>query len=256
MTVDAATYLLNYAAERMKHKLEYVANSDKNNRIHFDRRELQRLLFELIPPTISATTLLVVTILTMIQSIKIILSHDSTKRQSPPDIVIMLIFSALNLVLDGLNLMEFSKVDHVVLSVTNVHHEHHHHYHRTHQINTPGVEATRPTETSELLDPCDDYNNNTTTGGEDDVLSTCSSETDLNLNMCSAWTHIAADTLRSIAVLIAAGFSFIFPELLTPVDADSIGAILVSIIILVSLLPLIQGIFNTTLEVSRLVRGR
>jgi hypothetical protein len=41
---------------------------------------------------------------------------------------------------------------------------------------------------------------------------------------------------------------------LSPIDADSLGAILVSIVILVSLGPLIQGIYNTALEIRRLLR--
>ena len=54
--------------------------------------------------------------------------------------------------------------------------------------------------------------------------------------------HIAADTLRSVAVLVAAGVAYLCPSVLTPADADSYGAILVSVIILVSLIPLFQGI--------------
>jgi Co/Zn/Cd efflux system component len=72
--------------------------------------------------------------------------------------------------------------------------------------------------------------------------------------MCSAWTHIAADTLRSIAVLVAASISALFPYVLSPIDADSLGAVLVSIVILVSLGPLIQGIYNTALGIRRLLR--
>lgn len=253
MTVDAITYLFNYGAERMKHRLQYGGipdeNEDDNNsqsRTNDDKRELQRLLLELVPPSISATTLMIVTILTMSQSIHIILS-DSPK-ENPPDITIMLVFSALNLVLDGFNVLEFSRVDHVVLSVTNVHHEHSRHFHHHHHHTTGhcSKESGPPTEATELLED-----------GRteiDDEISQCSSESDLNLNMCSAWTHIAADTLRSIAVLIAASFSALFPQLLSPMDADSLGAILVSIVILVSLLPLVQGIYNTAWEIRRLLR--
>jgi Co/Zn/Cd efflux system component len=67
--------------------------------------------------------------------------------------------------------------------------------------------------------------------------------------MCSAWTHVCADTLRSVAVLIAAGFAYIFPQLLTPADADSWGAIVVSIIILISLGPLLQGLYLTACKI-------
>jgi len=294
MTVDAITYLFNYAAERMKHKLEYSTDDDdeddeedyeenvghnnpQTNRL--DKRELQRLLLELIPPSVSASTLVVVTIMTMKQSIHtILLTDDDTNKQAPPDVMIMLIFSALNLVLDGMNVLEFSRVDHVVLSITHVHHEHSHPYHhhssrrhrekRCHHYAVAEANedtSSSPTEATELLsratnesmtmpDKGDTENNNITK--EDDDASSCSSESDLNLNMCSAWTHIAADTLRSVAVLLAASFSAMFPQLLSPMDADSIGAILVSIVILVSLFPLLQGIFNTALEIRKLVLQR
>jgi hypothetical protein len=250
MTVDAMTYLFNYGAERMKHRIELNSDDDEwgdddNNNPQTqgpdeNKRELQRLLLELIPPSISASTLMVVTILTMAQSIQDI--STNTSKENPPDIAIMLIFSALNLVLDGFNVLEFSKVDHVILSVTNVHHEHARHFHHHHHPHG----SVPPTEATQLL--ADDEDD------DDDVISHSSMATDLNLNMCSAWTHIAADTLRSIAVLVAASFSALFPHLLSPIGADSLGAILVSIVILISLFPLIQGIYNTAGEIRRLRR--
>lgn len=257
MTVDAVTYLFNYGAERMKHRLEHedddsengCENDDNDNpspRNNCDKRELQRLLLELIPPSISATTLTAVTILTMSQSFRIILSE--TPKPNPPDITIMLIFSALNLVLDGFNVLEFSRVDHVVLSMTNVHHEHSRHFHHHYNHHSDDTwDARPPTESTGLLDD---------SRVDDDSICSSEAATDLNLNMCSAWTHIAADTLRSIAVLAAASFSAIFPHLLSPMDADSLGAMLVSIVILVSLFPLIQGIYNTAWEIQRLLIGQ
>lgn len=69
----------------------------------------------------------------------------------------------------------------------------------------------------------------------------------VNLNMCSAWTHICADTMRSIAVLVAATIAFLFKQV--PADkADSAAAIAVSITILVSLLPLLRGLAITARE--------
>jgi hypothetical protein len=61
--------------------------------------------------------------------------------------------------------------------------------------------------------------------------------------------HICADTLRSITTLLAASFSWIFPDILSPAAADSWGAIFISVIIIVSLSPLIQGIFATAGEI-------
>lgn len=53
-----------------------------------------------------------------------------------------------------------------------------------------------------------------------------------------------ADTLRSVAVLVAASIAFFF-ESVSGVAADSYAAIVVSIIILLSLLPLLHGLFVT-----------
>jgi Co/Zn/Cd efflux system component len=66
--------------------------------------------------------------------------------------------------------------------------------------------------------------------------------------------HICADTLRSIAVLVAAGIATLFPAYLTPIDADSAGSIVVSLIIFASLLPLIQGLWTTAHEIRDLGR--
>lgn len=71
----------------------------------------------------------------------------------------------------------------------------------------------------------------------------------LNLNMRTAWTHVCADTLRSVTVLIAAGASNLFPQVLTLVEADSGAAIVASVIILASLIPLIRGLVLTACKI-------
>jgi len=63
----------------------------------------------------------------------------------------------------------------------------------------------------------------------------------INLNMCSAYTHVMADTLRSAAVLIASGIACSFDQI-SPTMADASGAIIVSIIIAISLGPLLIGL--------------
>lgn len=65
--------------------------------------------------------------------------------------------------------------------------------------------------------------------------------------------HVCADTLRSIAVLVAATIAFFFDS----VDggtADSVAALIVSFIIIVSLIPLLEGLFITAHELWRLYR--
>lgn len=65
--------------------------------------------------------------------------------------------------------------------------------------------------------------------------------------------HVCADTLRSISVLIAAGISTAFP-VISGALSDSVAAIAVSIIILVSLVPLIQGLIITAIDLYCLRR--
>lgn len=65
-----------------------------------------------------------------------------------------------------------------------------------------------------------------------------------NLNMCSAYTHVMADTLRSIAVLVAAALSSVFKNI-SPTLADATASVVVSIVIAASLVPLIVGLVKT-----------
>lgn len=46
-------------------------------------------------------------------------------------------------------------------------------------------------------------------------------------------------------MLVAAGLAYLLPWLVSPVQADAWGAIVVSVIILISLLPLLQGLYQT-----------
>ncbi|GFH57314.1 hypothetical protein CTEN210_13791 [Chaetoceros tenuissimus] len=74
-----------------------------------------------------------------------------------------------------------------------------------------------------------------------------------NLNMCSAWTHVFADTVRSLAVLIAALLGE-FVEGVSPEIADASAAVVVSSIILVALLPLLNGMVRICRELLLLRR--
>lgn len=67
------------------------------------------------------------------------------------------------------------------------------------------------------------------------------------LSQCSAYTHVFADTIRSIAVLIAATLAEYVPEI-TPEEADASAAVAVSGIILIALLPLLSGLKRTWLD--------
>ena len=68
-----------------------------------------------------------------------------------------------------------------------------------------------------------------------------------NLNMCSAYTHVFADTLRSIAVIVAALVAKVDSDL-TPEEADATAAVIVSLLIALSLIPLGQGLWMSLKE--------
>lgn len=59
--------------------------------------------------------------------------------------------------------------------------------------------------------------------------------------------HVFADTLRSFAVIIAAVTAKVVDGV-TPEEADATAAVVVSILILLSLIPLFQGLRETSLE--------
>lgn len=66
--------------------------------------------------------------------------------------------------------------------------------------------------------------------------------------------HVCADTLRSTAVLVAAAIATIFPSL-DGANVDAVAAVVVSVIIFVSLVPLVQGLVLTGIEIRRLKRN-
>ena len=70
----------------------------------------------------------------------------------------------------------------------------------------------------------------------------------------TSYQHVFADTMRSVAVLLAGSLSY-YTHLISPAMADSSAAIIVSLVIFLSCLPLIKGLFYTLREI-RLLRRR
>lgn len=60
--------------------------------------------------------------------------------------------------------------------------------------------------------------------------------------------------MRSIAVLVAAGIAALFDSV-APEMADATAAVVVSLIIIISLLPLLQGLYLTGIEIWVLTRN-
>ena len=136
MAVDAFTYGFNLIAERMKGNPSYTIPflkihryDDDNDNDRISKRKLsdkqrehiqkrckrkQKLVLELVPPIISVTTLFIVTIIILHGSISVLVldSHRDASQQTRPNVVVMFAFSLLNLVVDGVNILFFSKADH------------------------------------------------------------------------------------------------------------------------------------------------
>lgn len=279
--VDAMTYLLNYLAEKWKHPDNLTTKCNQR------RFEGCQLLLEILPPLFSVIVLLIVTIFAMINAFQelLFLRDDTTAITTAvqgkttittPNLNMMFLISFLNLLVDCLNLNYFSRVHYQGLAGSP----------RTTELckavdsrkndneSTSFLKQQKRRRKDELTSEVFMYSSLTTlhtsgttiTEDEEAVSSLRFDNNDhttpktietraltggTNLNMCSAWTHIFADTLRSIAVLLAAASStWFFPQTISPVVADCGATIAVSIIIFITLLPLIHGLTTKMRQIS------
>lgn len=267
MSVDAFTYLFNLWAERIKR--EPQSGHDSSVVLYNYRQELRRLYLELIPPAISVATLIVVTVFTLKDALKTMRGQGSGEEDQDVDISIMLFFSGLNLLLDVVNVTCFARADSAFgLNVMR---------HKGVSFSDSIRRSLRPSLSSNqsiLTERNADESSNllplagsemeletaTTTTSfasstSDQPPSTSDQPNDLvNLNMCSAWTHICADTMRSVAVFVAAGIATAFPSI-APAMADAVAALAVSVTILISILPLLHGLVWTAVKIYTLTRN-
>lgn len=238
MSVDALTYLFNLCAERIKHRPYNEKEMKLPAAVREYKRELMRLYLELIPPLISVTTLVIVTAYAIKDALMTLRLPDSVPEEDV-DVNIMMWFSGANLLLDVVNVTCFARA-HQAFGLTTVRRE----VAPTRYSVRGGDRIIHP-ETQHLI--VDDAGGE---GEESDGEGLGMGEQMLvNLNMCSAWTHICADTMRSTAVLVAAIISQIWPELVSGELADAMATIVVSVIILVSLLPLLNGLVSTARQI-------
>jgi len=280
MSVDALTYLFNLVAERVKNRPYSPQELRLPKPQRLRNREMTRLYLELIPPLISVTTLIAVTIYVINDSIKTLYGQRNDDNGDGDDdddvnVNIMLLFSALNLLLDIVNVTCFARADQA-FGVNNFVHSLDTGYHVTEHLPIEleqqqqqhrREKTTKATSTEKTplvnSNKNNDHGTTMTMGGDGQGAMnhrTPSSSSlsrpppphnffaGINLNMCSAWTHVCADTMRSVAVLIAAGIATAFQQIQSG-DADAWAAIVVSLIILGSLLPLLHGLFITTKEI-------
>ena len=189
MTVDAITYLFNYGAERMKNRTIPENDFELHPEARQRHQKLQRLYLELIPPLVSVTTLLVVTFVSVKDAIDVLMDDGADSKT--PDVLIMSVFSLLNLILDALNLSCFAKAADQIVGLSPAVHV---------NVNENGYDEE--TELTGMLTKGNNAGDSPTYSGvsqetdvdsgslglNDDDNSRLSGNNNLNLNMCSAWT--------------------------------------------------------------------
>jgi len=263
MWVDSFTYAFNLYAERKK------SSSTRK----------ERLRLELIPPLVSVISLVGVTSYIISDALSTIIGD---KDIDDPNTAVMAIFSTLNLVLDLVNMACFAKarklLGFAVLDTgSSLDHMYDHHYHRQPAISnhtvvhqkrySKGSGIFENEQTSLFMDESspsyqgkglstneEECENVHAALPDDDELYVGTKDDSANLNMCSAYTHVFADTCRSIAVMIAA-FIAEFNENVSSKNADAYAAIAVSIFILLSLAPLLRGMVYTWTELQMCEEG-
>lgn len=111
MSVDALTYLFNLGAERYKHRPLNATELAMPLAQRQHQRELRRLYLELVPPTISVVTLILVTIATLREALTTLSNEQRDVDHVDDDVSvpIMLLFSAANLLLDVVNVTCFAR---------------------------------------------------------------------------------------------------------------------------------------------------
>lgn len=186
MFVDALTYLFNLLAERLKSRPYSEREKRMPAHVRHYKRRLHRLYLELVPPLISVSTLIVVTIFAFRDSLTVLLGKEMVNASNEPNVDIMLLFSALNLGLDAVNVTCFARAGQSVGFMTAAHEIPEAHHQHSENIESDPTEVTplkaSATGTSPVRSVVDTDSETyySETGTEDSG--------GLNLNMCSAWT--------------------------------------------------------------------
>jgi len=205
MVVDVFTYGMNLFAERRKR----IGGMSVRT----------RLKLELWIPAISVAALLVTSAYVVGEAVETIMHPAETSSTVSS---IMLEFSIANLLIDGLSVFFFARVNSVL----------------GYNVLDKIVPSAKPRGNS------DSSENSTLMEDDSDVETGQMSSTwrsKGNTNMCSAYTHVVADTLRSLAVTVAACIALANKNV-NPDLSDAWAAIVVSVIILGSTVPLFIGL--------------
>jgi Co/Zn/Cd efflux system component len=282
MVIDSLTYLFNSYAERVKN-ISLQENDDgtlseSEKELRRLKRTRQRLWLEILPPLCSVMTLIGLTIYIIMDAWVTLEEQqqyefgedDESSSAVEPNIGIMFVFSALNLGLDILNVTCFARAKHAFgfAVIDQDRHRYMLAYDGSlHNVYADSMRLRSEVDLSGLEDDVEGLVNSSkhevhnyssisdNTNVESTPLQINKEESkgfhEVNLNMCSAYTHVFADTLRSTAVLLAAGISYTF-KVGAPAFVDAIAALAVSVIILLSLGPLLRGIGHAWVQLRRL----
>ncbi|KAL7493535.1 hypothetical protein ACHAWT_002484 [Skeletonema menzelii] len=270
MVIDSLTYLFNSYAEKIKNKSLKESVDDNLSAAEKELRRLertrQRLWLEILPPLCSVMTLIVLTIYIIIDAYNTLTGpYYEDGENEEPNIGVMFFFSALNLGLDIMNVTCFARAKHAFGFAVIDKDRHRYVLAYDGSLHNEMADSMKR-EQSEVdfaglqTDQEDNSPENYCSISEDKksdaahILPSVEEEEksdDINLNMCSAYTHVFADTLRSTAVLIAAGLSYCL-NVGEPPFVDAVAALAVSIIILLSLGPLLNGIIHAAEQLKQL----
>uniref|UniRef100_A0A7S1BA16 Cation efflux protein transmembrane domain-containing protein n=1 Tax=Corethron hystrix TaxID=216773 RepID=A0A7S1BA16_9STRA len=187
--------------------LNLLAEHRKSSGFVSDR---ERQLWAIVPPAVSVIVLLGLTSVIVVGSVGalvVVNSNGEDGDEKSPDLFWMMGFSITNLVLDLVNVGCFCK--------------------------TASAKRRRG-----------GGNDDKQEGGAHSFFWICAEEMGGNLNLCSAYTHVMADTMRTFAVILACLAALMMPDAIDARTADAVAALVVSIIIIVSVVPLITKIIG------------
>ena len=175
MSVDALTYLFNLCAERVKHRPYTAKELEMPEAVREYKREMTRLYLEVVPPLISVTTLIAVTVYAVEDAVESLCQPKDVPAEDV-DVSIMMWFSGANLLLDLVNVTCFARAGQAFGLATLKREAAPTRFSMRGSSNTLAMQI----ETQQLLsvEACE--------SGEADVFP--GPNLLVNLNMCSAWT--------------------------------------------------------------------
>lgn len=180
MVVDAVTYLLNLMAERCKNQPFSVEELALEPYTRLYNRERSRLMWELVPPLVSALTLLSVTYSTIVESMETLWGDSAGAGDDDNvSVTIMFLFSGSNLLIDIVNVTCFARAHSAFglsESIAALKQQHHH------------DDEIHISEKTTLLAQQGDKDISGSTEDESTEDGQTGGAKTINLNMCSAWT--------------------------------------------------------------------